>query len=294
MPRSVAAAGAFLLVLVAVMPGILGNPQCARWANCDNLVGGDQYKPILSGVQRYAGPDGFCVYGHGGAERLCSPGMPCGETTMRCECVSEERATTEQHQSAIIRLICGALLAVGGLLCLCLRFRWFVKKRLQDRVTPWVNCDEAQFSAVVVGVPIGQIAPQRIQRRPDEAVVAGARPDVEAARCLAHRSGPADDATIIGVGAAPAQPTELARIPEPVSMEGAWSRPGVLTGSYPPGTHSDQLPVQRVSRRRDCWDLVITTMLTVVFPTTTTACGVAIFHSGLLRRIEVYFNECEG
>lgn len=106
----------FLLLSLACLFCICGAfSNCGRKGGCENLVGGDQSRPILSGDQNHIDDSGRCKYGHAAVQGECQSGLECGYTLFVCACVDQETAQAEHSEKALWFLLGGIGCCIVGL-----------------------------------------------------------------------------------------------------------------------------------------------------------------------------------
>eukprot|EP00434_Breviolum_minutum_P021304 symbB.v1.2.018796.t1/scaffold1515.1/size114345/4 len=159
------------LLLASILSSVDAASHCAKSAGCRNLLGGDQTRPILTGLQSFTSRDGTCEYGHvaqGGFD--CKPGPSCGETLFDCTCISQKVAFENSIGARNSRFLFGgasALVAVSILLCAWLWKRGSQPSKVLPSSMPVIlgQPQQGPFTGVCVEGPIIAEDPAKIQQR---------------------------------------------------------------------------------------------------------------------------------
>lgn len=103
-----------LLALACLFDVCHAFANCGKKGGCENLQGGDQNRPILSGGQDHVDVDGRCKYGHASVEGKCQSGVDCGYTLFVCACVDKETARAQHNEKALWFLLGGIACCIIG------------------------------------------------------------------------------------------------------------------------------------------------------------------------------------
>mmetsp|Transcript_129449 Transcript_129449/g.224804 ORF Transcript_129449/g.224804 Transcript_129449/m.224804 type:complete len:227 (-) Transcript_129449:116-796(-) len=105
---------AHAIALSSIVHALAGT-FCWKKGACSNMQNGTWEKPILTGSQKHVDDDGYCAYGHGGAETQCRPeGLECGYTFHNCRCFSKDESQVGAENDSRTKLIAGVVISLLG------------------------------------------------------------------------------------------------------------------------------------------------------------------------------------